>query len=401
MTRYSALRLLFVAEYYPFFAARLLREIAKRLVAKGCEVTILTSNYHWNAGGSNETENGIRVTRFNVLPVNISSTIVLLPHPREIKRIRDVLRREIGHTDIIHFETGHGSLNILASILLDSFSNKHQRTLVYTSHGIPAGYDSFFLNSASLIANRVIRHLIIEKCRLVTTIAKRDLEYWVARGVSRDKIVYIPNGVDTGIFLESSDLRDKYRKQLGFDSEDFVILFLAQFRRAKGLNVLMAAIPEIVSRVPNAKFLLVGSGPMVPDVQAFIERLNLHNSVKLCSRYVLDEELPGLYNASDVYLLPSHVEGMPLSLMEAMACGKPVVATNVGDTRFLVKNGINGFLIPPNNSQAVVRGIAELSGRPELRNAMGDNNMEEMSRYDWDLISNRYLQAYLRLMQTG
>jgi glycosyltransferase involved in cell wall biosynthesis len=345
-----------------------------------------------------EIIDGVHILRFDAFSVNISSTLKLIPNPIMIRDVYKTLEKEIMDSDILHLQTGHGSLNILAAILTNISKKGRKCTIVYTSHGVPGGYDSFLLNFGSTLAKKVIRWLIIRNCKLITTVGLQDLEYWVKRGVPRENISYIPNGVDTKIFRPSTTLRNRYRKQLGFHIDDFVVLFLAQFRKAKGLTTLLAAMPEIVSSVHNIKFLLAGSGPMTRNVKSFIRKFDLETKVKLLLHYIPDEDLPGLYNASDIYILPSFIEGMPLSLMEAMACAKPVIATNVGDVPLLVKDGVNGFLIPPGDPEILVQKIIHLYSRPELKKIMETNNAEKMLKFDWDNISKKYLQLYLQLM---
>ena len=82
--------------------------------------------------------------------------------------------------------------------------------------------------------------------------------------------------------------------------------------------------------------------------------------------------MPYLYNAADVYVLPSYVEGMPLSVMEAMACGKHVIVTSVGNVPVLVKNGVNGIVIPPGKADQLAESIIHLTENPELRKLMSE-----------------------------
>lgn len=344
---------------------------------------------------SKQVTDGVEVVRIDVFSVHISSTLTLVPKPLEFLHIARILRTLIAKSDILHFETGHGLLNMLVAFLARIYARDHKCSLVYTSHGIPSGYDSFLLNAGSAAAIKLVKKLIIEKCESITTVGLRDVEYWARQGIPRNKIHHIPNGVDTKVFKRSTDSRKRHRELLGYERDDFVVLFLAQLRRAKGVETLLEAIPEAVSSISNIRFLLIGSGPMTHVVDRFIRRFHLESNVRLYSKYVPDSELPALYNASDIYVLPSIVEGMPLSLMEAMACGKPVIVTDVGDVRFLVKDGVNGFFIPRGNTKALVQKIAYLFNEPGLLDRIGTNNAEKLSTYDWDEITKKYLHLYL------
>jgi len=87
-----------------------------------------------------------------------------------------------------------------------------------------------------------------------------------------------------------------------------------------------------------------------------------------------------------------------LSVMEAMACGKPVIVTSVGDVPVLVKNGVNGIVIPPGNADLLAESIIYLAENPELRKLMGKANVRKMVRYDWDKIAKQYHSLYLETL---
>ena len=94
-------------------------------------------------------------------------------------------------------------------------------------------------------------------------------------------------------------------------------------------------------------------------------------------------------------------KGMSLSAMEAMACGKPVVATSVGDAPFLVKNGINGIVIPLGNADILAESIIYLAENPELRKRMGGANIRKMKEYDWNKIAKQYYTLYSGILNTN
>ena len=91
-------------------------------------------------------------------------------------------------------------------------------------------------------------------------------------------------------------------------------------------------------------------------------------------------------------------KGMPLSVIEAMACGKPVVVTSVGDVPVLVKNGVNGIVIPPGKADLLAESIIYLAENPELRKRMGETNIRKMLEYDWDKIAKQYHALYSEIL---
>jgi glycosyltransferase involved in cell wall biosynthesis len=153
----------------------------------------------------------------------------------------------------------------------------------------------------------------------------------------------------------------------------------------------------IVKTNPLVKFLIVGTGPLATEVKKRL--LKYGNHAHSFIEYIPENELPTFYNACDIYVLPSFVEGMPLSLMEAMACGKPVIATEISDVPLIVKNGINGIVIPSGDAKLLANSILELAENHRLRMRMGDANRKKMERYDWEKIADRYRALYMDLIK--
>lgn len=396
------MKVLYITEYYPYYAAKVVHEVAKRLVKAGCDILVVSSNVDMSnkrrASVAEEIVDSVRVMRFDSFPVEVASTPYMLYNPIKLPGLIKSLKRVIGSYDIIHLHTGHGLLNLTTAAMMTLF-NKGTPT-IYTSHGIPMGYDSITLEIGSILSKKIVKHLILRNCKFVTTVGKRDLLYWKKQGISAHKIRYIPNGVDTKMFRLSRKIGKQYRDVIGFNEKSIVVLFFAQLRKVKGIDVLMKAIPMVISKNPRVKFLLAGTGPMVSQVESSIRRLNLGDYSKLLLEYISEPDLPKLFNTCDIYVLPSLVEGMPLSLMEAMACGKPVVATNVGDVSVLVQNGINGILIPTNNVESLVNGIIALAKDFELRSTMEEKNLKKLADYDWDHIASEYYKLYLETLGT-
>jgi len=101
-----------------------------------------------------------------------------------------------------------------------------------------------------------------------------------------------------------------------------------------------------------------------------------------------------------MFVYPALSVGMPLSVMEAMACGKPVIVTSVGYVPLLVKNGVNGIVIPPSNRDQLADSIIYLAENPELSNRIGEVNVRKMNEYDWAKIAKQYHALYLRTLES-
>jgi glycosyltransferase involved in cell wall biosynthesis len=185
----------------------------------------------------------------------------------------------------------------------------------------------------------------------------------VELGISRARVLGQHNGVDGETFT----LRDRAeaRRRVGIDHEGPVIVYVGNVKVAKGARDLVEAMAPLARRHGRADALLcvVGSGEADAEVAARVRDLGLGSTVRLCGRQ-LHTEIPYWMSACDVFCLPSHMEGCPNVVLEALASGKAVVATRVGGIPELVADGKNGVLVPPRDPEALAAGLAAALGRP-------------------------------------
>lgn len=197
----------------------------------------------------------------------------------------------------------------------------------------------------------------------------------VGLGLDPKRIAAIPNGFDPAVFHPVSDPdRRALRRKLGLPLDRPIVLYVGRFARYKGLADLLAAWPRIASRF-DAECVL--SGFVAYDdpypIPAGIGRVTIRE-------WTSHPEL--LYRAADVFVLPSHVEGMSNALLEAMACGLPAVATSVGAAPEMVEDGVDGFLVPPGDPDALAGAIERLLADSNLRRSVGGKARDSsLSRY--------------------
>lgn len=147
---------------------------------------------------------------------------------------------------------------------------------------------------------------------------------------------------------------DKYKKDLGFSSDSFVLLFFGYIRKYKGLDILIKAFPNIKKNNPDAKLLIVGEFYDNPEeYKSLIKSLNIENDVVLINNFVPNEEVEKYYNASDVVMLPYRSATQSGILNVAYGFNKPVIVTNVGGLSEFVTEGKTGLIIEPENEAAI------------------------------------------------
>ncbi len=209
------------------------------------------------------------------------------------------------------------------------------------------------------------------------------------------------NGVETALFNPRVDgyaVREKH--ELG---DRPVVLFVGGLEPRKGLEYLLLAMEQVKRKIPDVMLIVLGKGAFSSNrgektfFNVLIKRLGLEDSVSFVFD-VDDEDLPKYYTACDVFALPSRMEGWGLSIMEAMATGKPVVATKVGGIPELVDDKVNGFLCDLGNVTALARNIVFLLQHEDVAQNMGKAGQEKMRAYSWEKTAEKVKSIYERIL---
>jgi glycosyltransferase involved in cell wall biosynthesis len=185
--------------------------------------------------------------------------------------------------------------------------------------------------------------------------------------VPRSKVAVIPNGVDLDRFEIDVD-RDAVRAGLGIHADAPVAIVVAKLLPQKGHRILLEALPAVLGRHPRMRFLLVGEGALADSLREQIRRAGLEESVQLLGPR---RDIPELLAASDLFVLPSLWEGLPMALLEAMASGLPVVASDVSGTREVVQDGESGLLVPAGDVSALAAAMSRLLADREMASRLG------------------------------
>ncbi|MBI5944967.1 MAG: glycosyltransferase family 4 protein [Chloroflexi bacterium] len=212
--------------------------------------------------------------------------------------------------------------------------------------------------------------------------------------VPSKKAVLIENGIDLQPFRLQilSDVQN-LREQSGVPKNIPVICSVARLTVQKNLELLIRAAACLKENGIFFRLWLVGDGPDRKNLEALVDSLNLQHEVFF---WGTRPDIPNLLAASDVFVLPSRYEGgRTLSVMEAQAAGKPCVVTDVGDHRFMVENGVHGFVVPVDDLDSVVGGLSRILSDPESMTSLGAASREQaFSSYDVDLMTRRVLEVY-------
>jgi PEP-CTERM/exosortase A-associated glycosyltransferase len=282
-------------------------------------------------------------------------------------------------------------------------------------HGIPMVYeirafweDAFLLGARPFsIANakyrysRALETRLVKDVDAVIAISRRMIDDLAERGVHRDKLHLVPNGVDLKAF--SPVERDgELAESLGLPPAA-TLGFIGTFHEIEGLDCLVRAMPAILASEPRAKLLLVGTGPDVDRIAGLVAELGLQSNVLLTGR-VKHSDVRRYYSVIDVLVYPRHSFRVtelvtPLKPLEAMALGKAVVGSDVGGIAELLNDGRAGMIFEAGNSASLARAVVQLLSDSNARQRLAEDGRGYVMRErGWDQIAQRYVPIYDRLL---
>jgi D-inositol-3-phosphate glycosyltransferase len=240
---------------------------------------------------------------------------------------------------------------------------------------------------------------------IVATLAEKAQLQWLYKADSR-KMTIIPPGVDTGRFYPIP--KDEAKAFIGIPQHDRMVLFVGRIEPLKGLDTLIRAMASMgVQNTDCPTYLaIIGGDPSanpeemtteMASLQQLCRDLNMDRTVVFLGKRGQDT-LPYYYSAAEVLVMPSHYESFGMVALEAMACGTPVIASQVGGLAFLVQDGVTGYHVPGGDSDALCEKLTLLLGNRENRQAMGLQAAEEAKAYSWDKVAEQIVDVYKSLV---
>jgi glycosyltransferase involved in cell wall biosynthesis len=206
----------------------------------------------------------------------------------------------------------------------------------------------------------------------------------------------IPNGIPVKRYQQPAVPRSEWRAIHGFNASDIILVSVARFYPPKNQGLLVEAFHRGGGSEPRTHLLLVGEGPNRRAVEQQVQGLGLQDRVHFLG---LRTDIPEILAASDIFALTSDWEGNPLSVMEAMAAGKPAICTSVGGVSELVQDGTTGLLVNPGDAEGVANAMRLLTDQPALCRAMGEaGSARANSLFDVAAMTNRYMELYQALL---
>jgi glycosyltransferase involved in cell wall biosynthesis len=344
--------------------------LSRELAARGHRVEVLfrgqqDRHYRWE---------GIRVTEIRVpglIPFN---------NPLFRRRLQKYIQRS--GADIVHV---HSSAMPSLTLAIPVVVTAHWCNSV----GIPVfhrpirEWDALYRN-IMLPLYRIIERRLVTTCDRFTVVSQSlQSEFQIRYGVRADVIL---NGVDTGFFKPAGDAAASSN-----------ILFTGCLAVGKGALDILQIAEKARTRIPGVRFTLIGQGPLSAFLEKRIKTGRLDH-IELVG-HVTHDRIRSYYHSAEVFLFPSHYEGLPTVALEAMACGLPVIASAVSGIPEQVEHGVTGLLCPPGDVDRFVEAVADLLGNDAKCKRFGKAGRKRVEAdFTWPRIADRVVANYHNLL---
>ena len=380
MSKKETLNILMISPYFIQQGAgeKYAYEIAKRLVERGHNVTVLCS--HRQKKDEEEIIDGIRVIRLKPDFI-LSSTPVRLDL---FFKLLNLMKRDNFDLVSINFHLPYyADLAAMASKICKLPS-------ILTYHN-DLGKREPLLHFIISVYNHSVNRLTLSLTDKIITPSPYCYRESKLLKRFKDKVVWIPPGVDTQKYNIGNSFRIHDTYNLPHSSK--IVLFVGEMSKAhthKGVDYLLKSFKTVVDNVADAFLVLVGRGDKIPEYKDLCQQYGISSSV-IFTGFIDEEELIEYYQSCNLVVLPSVTtqEGFGRTLLEGNACGKPVIGTEIGGIKHVIKHGENGLLVPPRDSVALANAIIYLLQNEEVSNKICINARKWVEDYSWGKIVAR------------
>jgi len=226
------------------------------------------------------------------------------------------------------------------------------------------------------IINRITTRILVNSYAVKENVAKHE-------NVPENKIDVIKNGINLDLFGRTSKTEDNLTKSFGIPNEDYIVGIMANLNRSvKRVDVFLKAAAEVLRVIPNVSFVILGDGYLRNELNSMVERLGILEKVFFLGR---KDEIYSVIANWDIGIISSDSEGFSNSILEYMASGIPVIATNVGGNKEVIKEGVNGLLVSPGDYKSMTKMICALLNDRKRRLQMGkEGSLIVQQKYAWD-----------------
>jgi glycosyltransferase involved in cell wall biosynthesis len=364
-----------LAPYHP--------EVRREPVEKGVHLHFFKYSpvRDWNIWGYAESlEADVRVKGviYPLTPVVFASSMLAL------RRLTSEIKFDIMHA---HWVIPNGPMAAIVARL-------RGLPLIVSMHGS----DVFVAEQSKLIS--AAARWCFRRAAAITAPSDDLLHRAVAIGAPAARCHLVPYGVDPGQFTRIEDAGPLLKRELGLPQDSLVVFAVGRMVYKKGFEYLIRAVPAILREHPNARIVIAGGGDLQGRLESLVKQLGVERSV-IVPGWVSRDKMPLYFSGCDLFVLPSvvdqqgNVDGLPNTLLEAMASARPVVATSVAGVPLAVKDGDNGLLVPEKQPGELSTAINLLLDAPELRVQYGEAGRRRVEgELNWETTARTFVRLY-------
>ena len=334
-------------------------QITRELSKRGHKVHVLTTDAYFEGEKSREDE--VKVYRFTLVSKALFRHNLVVPEVKFLSFIKGIVKE----FDCIHI---HGYRNPY-HMIVHRYTTRHDIPYVLQTHGsIPRKGKQWL----KCLYDALFGHRLLRNASKVIALSRVEAQQYRNMGVPEEKIAIIPNGIDLSEYAELPP-QGAFKKKFNIPEDKKTILYLGRIHKTKGIDFLVKAYAYLTKKMNFKDAVLVIAGPddgYLKEVRELTDRLGVSKDVLFTGPLYGRGKLEA-YVDSEFYVLPSRYETFPMAVLEAYACGKPVIASNVGGLRELVIEGKTGLLIDVGDVDQLTNAIFSLLSNERKIEEMG------------------------------
>jgi len=321
-----------------------------------------------------------------------------------LKLVRDI-KNERNSKKIIHIHDATSSLliafivnklfNIPFLVQIHGFPVKEQKIKLSKENSLLNDFVWFLTRTWHVIAVRLMK-----RCAMLLVNNKEVKSFYESYGIPYEMLEVAPSAVNLKKFIKSLLSENEARKCLGLASLKNIITigFIGGLRPEKNVETLVKAFGELMRDFSELKasLIIIGDGPMRPILEEYVKEYGIDDFAFFLG-YIPDAYK--FLKAIDIFVLPSLSEGSPLSLIETMACGKAIIASDIPAIREIVENGKEALLFDSLSSEQLKEAILKLYHNPELRRELGENAKKKAKQYDIGVVFPQIVEVYRKVLR--
>lgn len=352
--------------------------LSEALVQRGHRVSVYTSDFEWDQEYV-DSLSSVNVSPFHIWldPTKFRFT------PSLIWKVK----KELKEFDIIHM---HNYRNF-ANIVVHHYARKYRIPYVLQSHGSAATY--FQKGALKRVFDKLWGYRILNDASTTFAVTKTEAQQYMDIGISHNKIDIVPNGISLSEYEELPPKGD-FRKQYGISNDDTIILYLGRVNKIKGIDCLVKAFAQLRKNIPATKLVIAG-----PDDGYFSRLKNIVYELGIECDVVFpgplhDKNKISAYVDAAVYVLPSNYEIFGMTLLEAWACGTPVITTDQCGLADVVANNQAGLVVPY-DSNSLHDALYHILNDEECQQRFGENGKSLVrNQFNWEKIAKQVEDIY-------